>query len=85
MGQHSVVEAKNNLSDLIARAERGEEVVITRHGAPVVEIKSVHLGKTVPRRMTEADLDWLEANRIRPEGGAVESAALVRQMRDEGY
>ncbi len=85
MSQHSVVEAKNNLSDLIARAERGEAVVITRHGAPVVELKAVKPVGQGPRPMTEADLEWLDANRIKPKHGAIDSATLVRQMRDEGY
>ncbi len=31
-------EAKTHLSELIARAERGEEVVITRHNKPVARI-----------------------------------------------
>ena len=31
-------EAKTHLSELIARAERGEEVIITRHNKPVARI-----------------------------------------------
>ena len=31
-------EAKTHLSDLIARAERGEEIIITRHNKPVARI-----------------------------------------------
>ncbi len=31
-------EAKTHLSELIARAERGEEVVITRHNKPVARL-----------------------------------------------
>jgi prevent-host-death family protein len=31
-------EAKTHLSELIARAERGEEVIITRHNKPVAKI-----------------------------------------------
>ncbi|MEM1050136.1 MAG: type II toxin-antitoxin system prevent-host-death family antitoxin [Pseudomonadota bacterium] len=34
-------EAKARLSELIAAAEKGERVVITRHGTPVVELKPV--------------------------------------------
>ena len=85
MSRHSVVDAKNNLSDLIARAESGEEVVITRHGTPVVELKAVKAAQPGPRPMTQADLEWLDAHRIRPRHGAIDSATLVRQMRDEGY
>ena len=36
MSPHSVVEAKNKLSEL-DRALDGEVVIITRHGKPVVE------------------------------------------------
>ncbi len=31
-------EAKTHLSELVARAERGEEVVITRHNRPVAKL-----------------------------------------------
>ena len=81
MSTHSVVEAKNNLSDLIARAERGEEVVITRHGQPVAKLSAVTAS---PRPMTPADMAWLDANRIEPGPGYPGAAALIRQMRDEG-
>ncbi|MEO6596024.1 MAG: type II toxin-antitoxin system prevent-host-death family antitoxin [Planctomycetota bacterium] len=33
-----VFEAKTNLSQLIERVERGESVVITRHGTPVAKL-----------------------------------------------
>ena len=85
MGKHSVVDAKINLSDLIARAEQGEEVVITRHGVPVAEIRSVPPVRTARRPMTQADLDWLDANRIRPAVEGPDSVTLIRQMRDAGY
>ena len=81
MSRHSVVEAKNNLSDLIARAEGGEEVVITRHGVPIVELRAV---KQPTRRMTQADLDWLDSVRVTPKAGAPSGVDLISQMRDEG-
>lgn len=34
-------EAKTHLSELIARAERGEEVIITRHNKPVAKLVRV--------------------------------------------
>ena len=34
-------EAKTHLSELVARAERGEEVVITRHNKPVAKLVPV--------------------------------------------
>lgn len=41
MANHSAVEAKNQLSELIDRALKGEGVVITRHRQPVVELKPI--------------------------------------------
>jgi prevent-host-death family protein len=35
-------EAKTHLSELVARAERGEEVIITRHNKPVAKLVPVH-------------------------------------------
>ena len=39
MGTYSVAEAKNRLPALINKAIEGEEVVITRHGKPVAELR----------------------------------------------
>jgi antitoxin (DNA-binding transcriptional repressor) of toxin-antitoxin stability system len=82
MSNHSVAEAKNHLPELIDRALKGETVVITRHGHPVVELKAV---PPPPRRVTQADIDWLDRHRI-PTTGIVEDAgALVSRMRDEDW
>lgn len=35
-----IAEAKANLSELIRRAEAGEQVTITRHGKPVAELSA---------------------------------------------
>jgi prevent-host-death family protein len=85
MSSHSVAEARNNLSDLIARAERGEEVVITRHGKPIVELRPVPATGPKPRPMTQADWDWLDSVRVTLAPGAPSAVELVRQMRDDGY
>ncbi len=37
-----VFEAKNTLSELIERAARGEDVVITRRGEPIVRLVPAH-------------------------------------------
>lgn len=39
MSSYSVAEAKNTLPSLIDKAVAGEEVIITRHGKPVAELK----------------------------------------------
>lgn len=38
MSTISVAEAKNHLSELIARVEAGEEIAVTRRGKPVVRL-----------------------------------------------
>jgi prevent-host-death family protein len=84
MSSHSTVEAKNNLSALIDRALAGEEVVITRHGQPVVRLDPVRPAGRAPRRLTECDLAWLRAIRERAGGSTDGESAgeLVRRMRD---
>jgi prevent-host-death family protein len=83
MSTFSVAEAKNNLSKLIDLALKGEKVTITRHGAPVVELRPA---QPAIRAITQADLDWLEANAIRPVRPVAEDAgALVSRMRDEDW
>jgi prevent-host-death family protein len=81
MGKHSVVDAKNNLSELIDRALKGEDVVITRHGLPVVELKPV---RPPAKPITPEALDWLKARRVGRRMPREDAAALVRRMRDEG-
>jgi prevent-host-death family protein len=80
MSVYSVATAKNRLSNLIDRALEGEEVVITRHGHPVVVLKPV---PKPARRVTAADLDWLAAHRIGRAAPSEDAAALVRRLRDE--
>ena len=88
MSTHSVADAKNHLSELINRALRGEGVVITRRGQPVVELKAVwpatEPAPQSPRRMTKADVEWLRARRVGRLSPDKDAAELVREMRDEG-
>lgn len=83
MGKHSVAEAKSQLSALIDRALAGDEVVITRHGAPVVEIRPVIATMKV---MTPEALAWLDSHRVVPRRPIQQDAAsLIREMRDEDW
>jgi len=54
----SVTEAKGQLTELVRRAEAGDEVVLTRHGHPAVRLIPI---KAVTSRQTRRDL--LEAAR----------------------
>lgn len=49
----SVTEAKGQLTELVRRAEAGDEVVLTRHGHPAVRLVPV---RTVPDRKTRRAL-----------------------------
>jgi prevent-host-death family protein len=40
----SVAEAKNHLSELIARVEAGEDIAVTRHAKPVARLVQVEPG-----------------------------------------
>jgi prevent-host-death family protein len=81
MSEHSVVEAKNRLSELIDRALKGEGVVITRHGRPVVELRPI-LAPAKP--ITREAIDWLAARRVGRRVPGEDAATLIRRMRDEG-
>jgi prevent-host-death family protein len=80
MGTHSVAEAKNRLPELIDRALKGESVIITRHGRPVAELKSI---PQPTRPVSAADLDWLAARRVKLKRTKQNAADLVSAMRDE--
>lgn len=77
MARYSVAEAKARFDDLLAAAERGEPVTITREDRAVVElVASRPVGVKV-------DLEWLDRTRNQLDR-PVDATALVRQMRDEG-
>jgi prevent-host-death family protein len=77
--QVSVSDAKAQLTDLVRRAEAGDEVVLTRHGQPIVTLTPF---KTAPRIITEADLNWLKANRITPKRGFETPSESLQALRD---
>jgi prevent-host-death family protein len=63
MTEYSVADAKNHLPKLIDRALQGEEVIITRHGKPVVELKPA-VARPAPPVGTD---EWLaERRKSRP-------------------
>jgi prevent-host-death family protein len=80
MASHSVADAKNHLSELIDRAVSGEEVVITRHGAPMVVLKPV---AQKHRPATAADIEWLRAGRVQMLKPDENPVSIVERMRDD--
>ena len=89
MSTHTVAETKNQLSKLIDRALKGEHIVVTRRGQPVIEFKPVQKNEkqqetSTPRWTVEEQLEWLRAHRI----GRIsdkDAATLIREMRDEEW
>jgi prevent-host-death family protein len=80
MGSYSVAEAKNRLPTLINKAIEGEEVVITRHGKPVAELR--------PRgrrnvESSKAMLQWLLARRDARRSVGITSVELLNQMYED--
>jgi prevent-host-death family protein len=78
MAAYSVAEAKNCLPALIDKAIEGEEVVITRHGKPVAELR--------PRpqrdpRSAKAMTEWLLSRRHKSVG--ITSVELLNLMYED--
>lgn len=51
-----IYEAKSRLSELVEKAEAGEEVTITRRGRPVAKLVRVRPGREVDRRAIVAEI-----------------------------
>lgn len=79
MGAYSIAEAKAHLSALVEQVERGEAVTLTKRGKPVARI--VALNELPPK--PKADLERLRAFRATQKMSPVNSAVMIRKMRDE--
>jgi prevent-host-death family protein len=79
MSEHSVAEAKNGLPSLIDKARAGEQVVITRHGRPVAELRAVN---TRPSGRP-SHYALLKSERDARKSVEISSVELLRQMYDE--
>jgi prevent-host-death family protein len=51
----NVTDAKAHLLDLVRRVEAGEEVVLTRHGTPVVRLTPVKSPVDIEKRLAAFD------------------------------
>ncbi len=79
MSRYSVADAKAGLPSLINRALAGEEVIITRHGKPVVELRPV----AVSAPTATASHDWFFSRRVKLAPGAPTSVELLNMIYDE--
>jgi antitoxin (DNA-binding transcriptional repressor) of toxin-antitoxin stability system len=69
-------EAKNRLSELVKRAAQGEQITITLHGEPRVQLSRVLKGS----RLFKVDRKWLREMRVG--GSRTPAEALIRADRD---
>lgn len=76
MTSYSVADAKNTLPKLIDRALQGEEVVITRHGKPVAELKPV-ARQPAASTVTYA---WLRSRRHSRRGVGLTSVEILDRL-----
>jgi prevent-host-death family protein len=65
--QVSVTEAKGQLTELVRRAEAGDEVILTRHGHPAVRLVPIKAG--VDRTSRRALLEAVRASAARATAG----------------
>ena len=75
MGTISLAVAKARLSEVLDRVQKGEEVVITKHGKPVARVSAVAQPKQPVKSLREFRAGmprWRKS-----------SARLLRDMRDE--
>jgi prevent-host-death family protein len=73
----SLADAKAHLSELVARAERGEDVCITRRGKPVVKLTRIEQPKE------PIDVDALRALVASMPQSPLPAGEFIRRMRDE--
>lgn len=78
MSRYSVAEAKNNLPKLLDRMLAGEEVVITRRGAPIAQLNPPRTDNS----QRPVDLEWLRRVRITPRQ-PLDAGLLLRQIRND--
>ena len=85
MSSHTIAEAEGKLSELIDRARKGEDVVITRDGKPVVRLDIVsEAPRAMPGTLDDA-LDWLASRRATRPTMPEDAGAFVSRMRDEEW
>ena len=73
-----IAEAKNRLSELVERAERGEPVTLTRHGRAVATLTSTHR----PPTREEAERIFRQLSAFRNQMPRLTDEEIVEAVRD---
>lgn len=80
MTTYSVADAKNGLPGLIDRAQQGEEVIITRHGKAVAELRPV---TSTGVKAQAASYAWLRDRRQARKGSGLTSVELLNRLYED--
>ncbi len=78
----AIFEAKNRFSELIAEVEHGEEITITRHGAPVARLVSIASKARQPRGQVQQVAAAMLA--LRNLGAGTELGVPLEQAIEQG-
>jgi antitoxin (DNA-binding transcriptional repressor) of toxin-antitoxin stability system len=76
-------DAKTRLAELLDRVERGEEIVITRHGRPIARLSRVGTGHDVAAARAAVEALGALREEIARSSGRITMAEILA-MRDEG-
>lgn len=77
-----IAQAKDRLSDYVAQAMAGEEVILTRHGKATVRLVPVDADRRARQRA--AIRDWFDLGReLREAGGGIDAEDLQRWLDEE--
>lgn len=71
MDEVGILDARNNFSSLVERAEKGEEVIITRHGRPVAKLVAAEPENEEERRKRAreaVEAIWEMRKQVKPLG-----------------
>jgi prevent-host-death family protein len=79
MAAINLSDAKAQLSNLVDRAERGEEVTILRRGKPAARLVAVEQPKK------PIDVEALRRLRAKMPEGTLTGVEILREMRDSRY
>jgi prevent-host-death family protein len=84
MTEIGAFEAKNTLGTLLDRVERGEEIIITRHGKAVARL--VPNNRRVDQNQAQAAFDRIRqrAQRLHKKKHAAFGWPALKQLRDQG-
>lgn len=85
MGVIKIDDIKDQIEELVSRAEAGETILIEKHGRTVARLEGIDVTPQRPTSKQKIDITALqEFTRSQPlqtETGA----ELIRRIRDEGY